>query len=85
MPHKTMSSADVPAVDIYTTGVRQLLERAKEIKEEASIEPPLNAADFIDHIEFITKARDPVFPRDRYTSHAVVETALRNTFYELLV
>lgn len=85
MPHKVMSSAGVGAVETYAVAVKQLLQKAQEIKQDATIEPALTAADFGEQIEIFGKSEGGSVLANPQLRYAAVETALRNAFYPLLV
>jgi THO complex subunit 1 len=82
-----MAGHGVPGVVIFGELLEDLLQRAEEVKQADTIEPPLNKPDFADVLArlestFFSSA-DSTELRKR--SHAVVETAIRDKFNNLLV
>ena len=85
MPHRTIPNTGIASVDGYTAAVQDLLQRAREIKQHADIEPALKLSDFQGAIEGISGSAQPSVS-DRTPAHyAAIETALRDIFYDLLV
>lgn len=75
-----MSSSGVQSVDGFNISVKKLLRRAREIKPAGGIEPALTTQDFgtdLDEVKALSQS-----PLNR--SYAAIETACRNTFYDLL-
>ncbi|ODH48390.1 hypothetical protein GX48_05482 [Paracoccidioides brasiliensis] len=74
-----MAGEDIAAVKAYRQLVQDLLDKAAKVKQDSSIEPPLNEADLGDAIRHIqSKEQSP------QAQYAVVETAFRQKFYALL-
>lgn len=81
-----MSVQDIRAVQIYREIVEELQERAAELKETPTIEPPLTETELGDAIRDVlqrkVKSEENCSPQSHY---AAVETAFREEFYELVV
>lgn len=75
--------ASTPVQHMITT-FRDLLEIARERKPDNDIEPPLLTSDFGGAIQQLTVS-DASPPDDHQARYAVIETAVRSIFYELLV
>ncbi|EEH35288.1 nuclear matrix protein [Paracoccidioides lutzii Pb01] len=74
-----MAGEDIAAVKAYRQLFQDLLDKAAKVKQDSSIEPPLNEADLGDAIRHIqSKGQSP------QAQYAVVETAFREKFYALL-
>lgn len=77
----------VQAVDAFGGILRDMLGRAKSVKQTITVEPPLNKSDIID----LSAQLDPTFPSassqelKKRIQYAIVETAVRDTFNNLLV
>ena len=80
-----MSSIGLSSVDAYTFELRKLLARAKFVKSNGSIEPPLLLQDFGGVIEGIENISESDITVNKQGHYAAIETASRNTFYDLLV
>ena len=80
-----MSSVGISSVDAYTTELRKQLTKAKLIKANSGIEPPLIPQDFEGGIEDIGKLCEHGFTVNNQAHYAAIETACRNIFYDLLV
>ena len=80
-----MSSKGIASVDSYAHAIEKLLERAHQIKPQNGPEPALSAADFGEMIEEIGKLSNNSFISNSQAHYAAIETACRNTFYNLLV
>lgn len=85
MPHKVMPSAGLPSVDAYSDAIDRWLDKAENMKHQAGIEPALIVADFLEEIEEIGKIRHESGVSTQQAHYAAIETALRDTLYELLV
>ncbi len=72
------SAAQLPAVAQATTRLRALLNHAKQLKPEASVEPPLPTSDLVSEVDAL---QDGLAGRN---VHGVVETAARQIFYSLI-
>jgi hypothetical protein len=85
MPHAIASSDGLAPVEHFDRALRQLLQRAKEIKPEASIEPILKVTDYggEDGIVKYLNSGDYIVGKEEQL--ASIETALRRIFYEVLV
>lgn len=80
-----MSSLGLPSVGAYSDTIDRWLAKADNVKQQASVEPALIAADFLDEIEEIGKIRHESNGSTQQAQYAAIETALRDKFYELLV
>lgn len=81
-----MAGEDIAAVKVYRQLVQDLLDKAAEIKKDYSIEPPLNDADLGDAIHHIQQDQESgLREQSQQAQYAVVETAFREKFYDLLV
>ena len=77
----------VQAVDVFGEILNGLLQRAEEVKQADTVEPPLSKVDFEDILErletiFFSSAKTI---EQRKQKHAAIDTAIRNKFNELLV
>ncbi|EGE84897.1 nuclear matrix protein [Blastomyces gilchristii SLH14081] len=80
-----MPVEDIVAVKVYQQLVQDLLDKAAEIKKDCSIEPPLTDADLGDAIRRIQQDQDSgLKEQSQQAQFAVVETAFRKKFYDLL-
>lgn len=72
-----------PSVNAILAKLQNLLARAREVKSVQTIEPPLPVAEFVQEVGSLGQG---VF-ETQLDSHrfAVVETAARKIFYEILV
>lgn len=75
-----MSGDGVQSVSDFTTSIKKLLARAKEIKPDGGVEPVLITQDFGYGFEEIKKQPHGQSTRD----YAAIETACRNIFYNSL-
>lgn len=75
-----MSSAGVSSVEGYTSAIRDLLDKAQEIKPDGGLEPALTTQEFEGGVEEIGKHNGA-----SNKEYAAIETACRNIFYTLLV
>lgn len=81
-----MAENDIRAVKIYRNLVQELLNRAARVKENGGIEPPLTDADLGDAMRLIQQSKEEALNNQNQQSlYAVVETAFREKFYDLLV
>jgi hypothetical protein len=81
-----MAGHAVEAVDAFKSLLRQLLERAHTTKRATTIEPPLAKPDFTDLLDQIgTIPFGSKSQSKKISQHAVIETAARDIFNELLV
>lgn len=81
-----MAREDVRAVKVYRKLVQDLLDKAAESKDSATIDPPLtedNLRDTISHI--LSNESSPLKDQSPQAQFAAVETAFRDKFYDLLV
>jgi len=82
-----MAGHGVPAVDAFGELLTEMLERARATKKTDTVEPPLNKADLVDLFEQL----DSIFPPSsspevkKRSQYAVIETAVRLKFNDLLV
>ncbi|OJD28489.1 hypothetical protein ACJ73_00088 [Blastomyces percursus] len=80
-----MAVEDIAAVKVYRQLVQDLLDKAAEIKKDCSIEPPLTDADLGDAIRRIQHDQESgLKEQSQQAQFAVVETAFREKFYDLL-
>ncbi|KAK1779279.1 THO complex subunit 1 transcription elongation factor-domain-containing protein [Copromyces sp. CBS 386.78] len=91
MPSRVIESHGVPGVAAFSAFLDNLLARAEAVKPTASIEPPLDKADFQDLQIQLNEALgiDPsqvgqVNDAKRTQRHAIIETAVRDTFSNLI-
>ena len=80
-----MSSDGIASVQTYSVAISNLLDKARNVKVNSSIEPALNASDFTGGIEDIRKLSNGSFLSNGQAHYAAIETACRNIFYDLLV
>lgn len=80
-----MSSDGIASVHTYSVAFNTLLNRARSVKVNPSIEPALNASDFAGAIDEIGKLSNGSFLANSQAHYAAIETACRNIFYGLLV
>ncbi|EEH03323.1 nuclear matrix protein [Histoplasma capsulatum G186AR] len=80
-----MAGENIASVKVYRQLVQGLLDKATEIKRDCSIEPPLNDADLGDAIRRIQQDQESgLKEQSQQAQYAVVETAFREKFYDLL-
>ncbi|KAL8904332.1 MAG: hypothetical protein Q9207_003343 [Kuettlingeria erythrocarpa] len=79
-----MSSAGISSVDTFAESLTELLERARTIKPDGAIEPPLTSASFSGDVENIAKRAELSSIATTQEHYAALETACRNIFYNLL-
>lgn len=81
-----MAGENIASVKVYQQLVQGLLDKATEIKRDCSIEPPLTDADLGDAIRRIQQDQESgLKEQSQQAQYAVVETAFREKFYDLLV
>ncbi|KAI1085842.1 THO complex subunit 1 transcription elongation factor-domain-containing protein [Whalleya microplaca] len=93
MPSAKHSGHEVAQVTAFSSLLRQSLDHARVIKPAASIEPPLNKADFeglLAQLPTIFPCASPDYVSDslgaeKARQYAVIETASRNVFISLVV
>ena len=85
MPHSTTSRTGIASVDEYAAAVQDLLRRAREVKQDADIEPALNLSDLGGAIEAIGDLSQTLGFPNIQAHNAAIETAVRDAFYDLLV
>ena len=73
------------SVATHVQALRVLLERAREIKQHAGIEPALTYSDFGVAIDDIGKRPGTDFLAPNSSHYAAIETACREIFYGLVV
>ena len=81
-----MTGHGVEAVRAFTGLLRELLERAHETKQSTTIEPPLVKSHFTELLDRITTI--PFGNKSqgkRVSQYAVIETATRAVFNEIVV
>lgn len=82
-----MAGHAVQAVDDFRGLLREMLQRAEQRKETNTVDLPLSKSDFTDLFE----RSEPIFPSTapleakKRSQYAVIETAVRDTFNNLLV
>ncbi|KAI9833141.1 MAG: hypothetical protein M1819_003763 [Sarea resinae] len=85
-----MSGEDIAPVRETVKELRQLLQKARDLKPLNSIEPPLSSSDFGGSVEQVCSVRDDQSQGQsekepgRQSQFAIIETAARNIFYDLL-
>lgn len=84
-----MAGHGVQAVGDFRSLLEELIQRAEAAKPNGTIEPPLNKTDLGDISERVNSVFEPIAPADakerKRSQYAVVETAVRDTFNDLLV
>ncbi|OAX85595.1 hypothetical protein ACJ72_00009 [Emergomyces africanus] len=80
-----MAAEDIASVKVYRQLVQDILDKAAEIKKDCRIEPPLSDVDLGDAIRRIQQDQDRgLKEQSQQAQYAVVETAFREKFYDLL-
>jgi THO complex subunit 1 len=82
-----MAGNVVPAVDAFGELLKELFQRAEEVKHTNTVEPPLSKPDLEDILErvettFFSSAETLELRKQR---HAAIDTAIRDKFNDLLV
>lgn len=82
-----MAGHGVQGVDEFKNLLGEMLERAYVVKESSTVEPPVTKSDLGDlfkrvEAEFFSSTTTPEL---RKRKHAVIETAVRETFNSILV
>lgn len=85
MPHAVMVDSLVPPVNIYTEAIEDLLERAKDIKPHGNIGSPITDAELGSEVDAAFRSVGEPNSKGRSANYPIIETALRNTFYSLVV
>ena len=85
MPHAVMTDPIVPSIKTYTDGIQVLLEKAHKIKPHGGIEPPITPAELGNDVNIAFNIAGEQNIKGRSTNYPVIETAVRNTFYSLVV
>ena len=81
-----MSAEEVPALKLHRQLVQDLLDKAAEIKQCSAIEPSLTAIELGDFIRDTQPNKwDGGDAHKQQAHYAVVETAFREKFSELVV
>lgn len=80
-----MAKAHIRSVTTYAETLRDLLEKARDAKPKASIEPALTAFDFGAAIENIRKRPGIDFLAPNASHFAAIETVCREHFSSLVV
>jgi THO complex subunit 1 len=82
-----MAGHVVQVVDMFGEMLNELLQRAEEVKQTDTVEPPLSKVDFEDILERVeaTFFWSAETPEQRKQKHAAIDTAIRNKFNDLLV
>lgn len=78
-----MAGHGVEAVDGFGRLMEEMLEKAHEIKQTDTVDPPLNKSDLRESFEQILSIFPSAISTD-FKKH-VIETAVRPIFYNLLV
>lgn len=83
----SMAGHVVQTVDAFGELLKELMQRAEEVKQTHTVEPPLNKSDFEDILErvetqFFSSAETLELRKQR---HAAIDTAIRDKFNDLLV
>lgn len=82
-----MAALEVEAVGVFKGLLGDMLAQAGEIKRTDAIEPPILKADIAEQLQQLQTLKN--FPKTRdakkSTQYAVIETAVRDAFIELLV
>jgi THO complex subunit 1 len=96
MPGLHIQDNEVPGVGSFATLLGDLLAQAASVKSSASIEPPLNKSDFVDlaprlssffsslqslEVDGTSESND----QKRLRQNAIIETAVRDLFSNLIV
>lgn len=85
MTPKYMRYAVSPLVRAYADVIDSCLDKAKAVKPQASIEPALTFLDLKEQIQDLGRIRGHRKDETKQPHYAAIETAFRNSFYELLV
>jgi THO complex subunit 1 len=93
MPSATVQGHGVPAVVACASFLHDTLDRAEQIKDTPSIEPPLTKSDLGDVSAQVTALFDDVLgaqdegqaDQRKLRQYAIFETAARDLFSELIV
>ncbi len=80
-----MSSHGIPSVDTCSVAIKTLLNKARNVNVDLSIEPALSAADLTGYVDEIGNHLGASFIANNPAHFAATETACRNIFYDLLV
>jgi THO complex subunit 1 len=82
-----MAGHAVQAVDDFGGLLLEMLQRAEQQKQTDTVEPPLNKSDFTDLFERVESIFPSTAPPEvkKRGQCAVIETAVRDTFNNLLV
>jgi THO complex subunit 1 len=82
-----MAGHVVQAVDEFGELLKELLQRGDELKQTTTVEPPLSKSGFEDILERVeaTLFSSAKTLEQRKQRHAVIDTAIRDRFNELLV
>ena len=75
-----MSSVTVQSVDDFSTSIKKLLAKARELKPQGDVEPTLTTSDFGEVLAEVKELSQNTPGR----SYAAIETACRNIFYASL-
>jgi hypothetical protein len=83
----SMAGHGVQGVDEFKKLLQEMLERAEMVKESRTVDPPVTKSDLR---ELFERVEDEFFssattPELRKRKHAVIETAVRETFNSILV
>lgn len=78
-----MEGHDVQVVDRFRGLMEEMLEKAHEVKQTDTIDPPLNKTDLAESFERVLSIFPSTTSAD-FKKH-VIETAIRPIFYNLLV
>jgi len=82
-----MANFQVPAVDSFGELLKELLQRAEEVKQTTTVEPSLNKSDFnelLGRIESTFYASATTLEQ-RKRNYPPIETAIRDAFNNILV
>lgn len=80
-------SPSLPAVEDFSGLLKELLERAEDVKETTTVEPSLNKSDFTTLLDRVEESqfKNATTPELRKWTHAIAETAIRDTYNSILV
>jgi THO complex subunit 1 len=82
-----MAGYEVHGVDEFNKHLQQMLQSAELVKKSTTVEPPVTRSDLDDLFQRVEKEffSSATTPELRKRKHAVVETAVRETFNSILV
>jgi len=84
---QSMARYAVEAVEVFHGLLQEMLDKARALKQTDAIEPPLARADLIQLLQRVESIEHFSTPLEANKSfrYAVIETAIRSVFNDLLV